>query len=126
MMTDLQQNLQYLCRSDELVNSGNGVTFDVRFVNSSKVMHGFAVRYQDEAHAYLNRCPHLGLELDWRKNVFFNAKGDKLVCTMHGARFAPGDGAYISGPCETGLVRIETIEQDGCVYWRPDEKIQPA
>ena len=55
------------------------------------------VRCGDSLRAWRNRCPHLGLELDWGDGrcLFDGA----LVCAMHGARFQPHDGLCVAGPC---------------------------
>ena len=46
-----------LCRSDELVDSGLAVPFDVLY--QGQTCRAFAIRYQGEVHAYLNRCSHV-------------------------------------------------------------------
>jgi nitrite reductase/ring-hydroxylating ferredoxin subunit len=44
----------YLCRSEELINSGSAVPFDVQYFSQSCA--AFAVRYAGRVYAYLNRC----------------------------------------------------------------------
>ncbi|RUS67604.1 hypothetical protein CUZ56_00079 [Saezia sanguinis] len=112
----------YVCRSDELEDSGKGASFDV-MLQGAKKARAFVVRYQGQVHGYINRCPHLGAELDWRRDFFFSRSGHKLICALHGATFSPVDGAYLAGPCETGLTSVRVVEQDGAVYWLPDELI---
>src|SRR6185312_16085931 len=34
---------------------------------------------------YVNRCPHMGTELDWQPGDFFEESGLYLVCATHGA-----------------------------------------
>ena len=52
-----------LCRSAELVDGGLAVPFDV--VYGGQTCRAFAVRWQGRVHAYLNRCAHVAMEMDW-------------------------------------------------------------
>jgi len=49
--------------------------------------------------AYLNRCPHTGVNLNWQPNQCFDFTEQYLVCSVHGALFQPDDGKCIYGPC---------------------------
>ncbi|MGZ5272463.1 MAG: hypothetical protein ACXWC6_17765, partial [Ramlibacter sp.] len=53
-----------LCRSADLVEGGRAVPFDV--VYGGQTCRAFAVRWQGLAHAYLNRCAHVAMEMDWQ------------------------------------------------------------
>jgi len=53
-----------ICRSDALVDSGDGVRFEVK--QGDAAVPAFIVRYDGQVHAYLNRCAHLPRELDWK------------------------------------------------------------
>lgn len=57
------------------------------------------VNYEGKLFAYVNRCPHVGLSLDWVDNQFFTVDRRYLVCANHGAIFEPASGACIWGPC---------------------------
>ncbi len=50
-------------------------------------------------HAYLNRCPHLGVPLNWDDDQFMDSEGSLLRCATHGALFEPESGLCILGPC---------------------------
>ncbi len=104
-----------LCHSHELVNGGLAVPFDVTY--RGQTCRAFAVRFHGQAYAYLNRCTHVAMELDWRPNRFFDETGQWLVCASHGAVYRPDSGACAGGPCRGPLVRIELSEQDGVVRW---------
>ena len=86
-----------VCRSRELVERGRGIRFTVS--RRGEVVPAFVVRFNNKAHAYLNRCAHRMLELDWNAGDFFDAFGDHLLCATHGARYAPASGVCIGGPC---------------------------
>lgn len=49
--------------------------------------------------AYVNRCPHTGVNLDWNPDVFMDATGRHLQCATHGALFRVQDGYCFHGPC---------------------------
>ena len=101
-----------ICRSLELIERGRGVRFVVR--RRGVVTPAFAVRFNGIAHAYLNRCAHRSLELDWVSGEFFDAFGEHLLCATHGARYIPASGACVGGPCHgAGLVMLPVFEENG-------------
>ena len=114
---------QALCRSEELVNSGLAVPFDVRF--NGETCRGFAIRYQGEVRAYLNRCAHVAMEMDYQPNRFWDESGRWLMCATHGAVYDPLTGACQQGPCRGGLIPIGTSEREGIVFWHTAYNLQP-
>ena len=116
-------SLHPLCNSGDLVNGGRAVSFDV--VYGGQTCRAFAVRYQGQAHAYLNRCAHVAMEMDWQPDRFFDDTGRWLLCATHGATYAPDTGACSGGPCRGGLVKIALVEQGGVVHWRSQYNLQP-
>jgi nitrite reductase/ring-hydroxylating ferredoxin subunit len=124
MSTSADDNLHPLCRSGDLVNGGSAVPFDV--VYGGQTCRAFAIRFQGQAHAYLNRCAHVAMEMDWQPNRFFDGSGRWLVCASHGATYAPDTGACAGGPCRGGLVKVDLLEQGGAVHWRSQYNLYPA
>lgn len=59
----------------------------------------FAVRSGDNVSVYLNRCPHLGIPLQWQKHGFLDNGNAFIRCATHGARFEKHSGLCIQGPC---------------------------
>lgn len=112
-----------LCRSDELEEGGLAVPFDVEYEGEN--CRAFAIRFEGCAHAYLNRCTHVAMELDWQPNRIFDDTGQWLLCAAHGAVYAPDTGAGVAGPCRGGLVKIGLSEQDGVVSWQPTPALRP-
>jgi nitrite reductase/ring-hydroxylating ferredoxin subunit len=100
-----------ICTSGDLVDSGDGVRFEVRV--HGRLEPAFAVRYDGKVRAYLNRCAHMPMELDWKPGKFFDVEGLVLICSTHGAIYAPETGVCLGGPCEGGLVRLPVEERDG-------------
>jgi nitrite reductase/ring-hydroxylating ferredoxin subunit len=105
----------FLCNSDELLDSAQAVSFDVR--HGTRNCPAFAIRFEGHVHAYLNRCAHVPMEMDFVPNRFFDASGQYLICATHGAMYQPQTGACRGGPCRGGLVKIEVSERDGVVHW---------
>lgn len=113
-----------LCNSDVLVNSGEAAPFDV--VYCGQTCMAFAIRYDGSVYAYLNRCSHVPMEMDYQPNRFFDLTGHWLICATHGATYSPKTGACKGGPCRGGLIRIETSERDGVVHWHTAHNLQPV
>lgn len=103
-----------ICGSDALADSGDGVRFDLQ--RGDQTVPAFVVRYEGRVHAYLNRCAHMPMELDWTPGRFFDGEGLLLVCSTHGALYAPDTGACLGGPCAGSLMRVEVEERSGSVY----------
>lgn len=103
-----------ICGSGALVDSGGGVRFDIE--QRGERVPAFAVRYLGQVYAYLNRCAHMPMELDWKPGRFFDDEGALLVCSTHGAVYAPDTGACLGGPCAGALVRLAIEECGGYIY----------
>jgi nitrite reductase/ring-hydroxylating ferredoxin subunit len=113
-----------LCQASALVERGTAVPFDL--VYAGQTCRAFAIRFNDQPHAFVNRCTHVAMELDWQPNRVFDASGRWLVCASHGATYSPDSGACVGGPCRGGLVRVELSEKDAVVYWHTAYNLQPV
>lgn len=122
-MSDTELSPVYLCRSDELEEGGLAMPFDV--VLDGEDLRAFAVRFDGQVHAYINRCTHIPMEMDFQENRFFDDSGQLLVCATHGAVYAPDTGACMGGPGRGGLFKIELSEADGEIHWQPTEQLRP-
>ena len=112
-----------LCRSADLVDGGQAVSFDV--VYRGQTCRAFAIRYQGQVHAYLNRCSHVPMEMDYQPDRFFDTTGHWLICATHGAMYEPSTGRCSGGPCRGGLTPIDLVERDGVVHWHTAHNLQP-
>jgi nitrite reductase/ring-hydroxylating ferredoxin subunit len=112
-----------LCNSGELVDGGMAVPFDI--VYAGQTCRAFAIRYQGKPHAFLNRCTHVAMEMDWQPNRFFDDTGRWLLCGTHGAVYQPDTGACAGGPCRGSLVRVDLSESEGVVHWHTAWNVQP-
>lgn len=109
-----------VCASGDLAEGGDGVRFEVE--SKGEKLPAFAIRYRGRVYAYLNRCAHISMELDWQPGKFFDAEGEYLICSTHGALYAPESGACRGGPCKgAGLSRLDAWEAGGRVYTSEQE-----
>ena len=123
MDTSSDGDLNALCSGRDLVDGGRAVSFDVTY--AGQTCRAFAIRYQGQVHAYLNRCSHVAMEMDYQPDRFFDNTGRWLICATHGASYAPDTGACAGGPCRGGLVKITLSEADGVVSWHTDWNLVP-
>ena len=105
-----------ICESSALADSDLGIRFEVEYFGEPAP--AFAIRYKGRVHAYLNRCAHVAMELDWQEGVFFDSDGRDLLCSTHGATYDTATGRCVGGPC-TGkaLVKLRIEERNGMVYF---------
>src|SRR3954471_12845943 len=116
----MDETQRLICASQALADSGRGVRFEVEYFGARAP--AFAVRYAGEVHAYLNRCAHVAMELDWQEGVFFDSAGRDLLCSTHGATYdarrarAGGRGEGGRGGAKP-LVKLRVEERDGQIYF---------
>ena len=80
---------------------------------------GDRAAFRGKVYAYLNRCSHLPMELDWREGEVFDFEGRDLICSTHGATYAADSGKCLGGPCSgTPLVALQVEERDGKVFFK--------
>lgn len=104
-----------MCDSKRLQNGGSGVRFQVE--HHGHIQPAFVIRHAGRAVAYLNRCAHKRVELDWQEGEFFDADRLYLVCATHGALYDPASGSCVGGPCRGAkLTAITVSEADGAVW----------
>ena len=96
----MAEDIIALCNSRDLVDGGLGVPFDVIYVGQT--CRAFAIRYKGQARAYLNRCTHVAMEMDFQPNRFFDDSGQLIVCATHGAVYCPLTGKCMGGPGRGG------------------------
>ena len=108
-------NRRLVCAGEDLADGGAGVRFE--FVQRGVTVPAFAVRFRGRVYAYLNRCGHMPVELDWQQGEFFDISGLYLICATHGALYAPDSGRCLGGRCNgKGLVALAVVEDDGQIF----------
>ena len=97
--------------------SDTGLAHRFKVLEEGEMKPALVMLFQGKVLAYLNRCPHLGVELDWAPGQVFDELGQYLVCSTHGAFFQPQSGLCISGPCQgASLTPLAVRVQNGTVY----------
>lgn len=101
-----------ICASGALEDGGVGVRFTVSTAQGEQP--AFAVRYSGTVYAYINRCAHVPMEMDWASGAFFDYSKLYLICATHGAMYLPHTGLCVMGPCPgKRLEPVAVIERDG-------------
>jgi len=99
--------MQPVCAVNELEeDQARGIEIDGKSV--------VLVKKDGQVHAYLNWCPHLGIELNFIPDQFLDSDNAFLMCANHGALFEIDSGHCLSGPCSgDALMKVDvTIEGD--------------
>ncbi|MBU3736330.1 MAG: Rieske 2Fe-2S domain-containing protein [Methylobacterium sp.] len=111
----MADNQRLICDAADLQERGRGVRFELPELGER--VTGFVVRYDGLPRAFVNRCAHVPVELDWQEGEFFDTGGDYLICATHGAHYLPGSGQCVMGPCQgKGLQPLRVAERDGRIY----------
>jgi len=85
----------------------------------------FVINYHGHFHAYVNRCRHVPMAMDWVDNEFFAEQGRYLMCQTHNAYYDPASGECIAGPpstCGKFLYRVPLEILKGSIYALPPQQ----
>lgn len=116
---------QWLCAAEALSDRGPAALFRVQ--HHQQEVGAFALRFDGRVVAYLNRCQHVPVEMDWQPGKFLDSRSEVILCAVHGAAYEPHSGRCVGGPCGRGrLTPLQVQEQEGQVYWYPSANILPA
>ena len=85
-----------LCQLDELAETG---CREFRLGGGDWPLRGLVVQAENGVHAYVNRCAHQSLPLNYLPDRFLTHDGSMILCTAHGAIFEKSTGYCVSGPC---------------------------
>ncbi|GIW41548.1 MAG: Rieske iron-sulfur protein [Candidatus Binatia bacterium] len=91
-----------------------GATRKFDFYVAGHRVGAFVVHYRGGFYAYLNRCRHIPMEMDWVENRFLTEDGLYILCATHGACYLPDTGECVSGPpFGKSLIRVPLVLEDG-------------
>ncbi|MGM0767756.1 MAG: Rieske (2Fe-2S) protein [Pseudomonadota bacterium] len=115
---------QKVCQLDDLSNGGA-----IEFIlptgtgePDTVALRGFVLLHNGRPRAFVNRCPHLGIELNWSPGRFLDADHCFVQCSTHGALFLPDSGECIAGPCQgEALTPLELTERPDGIHIKPPE-----
>ncbi len=118
-----------LCDARALEERGKAWVWDV--LEYGRPARAFALRVDGQVRAYMNRCLHVPVEMDWQPGEFLDSDKRVIICSIHGATYDPVNGHCLSGPCFRGegrarLTAIAVQERAGQVYWYPSRDIRPV
>lgn len=114
-----------LCPAADLVERGKAVVFDVLLWGQPA--RAFALRFDGLLVAYINRCAHVPVEMDWQPGEFLDHDKRWIVCSIHGASYEPANGRCVGGPCgRSKLMPIAVADIDGQACWYPSIDIRPV
>ncbi len=101
------------------------MVFDV--MHYRQPARAFVLRFEGKVVAYLNRCLHVPVEMDWQPGEFLDDQREVILCAIHGAAYEPSNGRCVGGPCGRGaLTSLQVEEREGQVYWYPSRDTQPT
>ena len=80
-------------------------------------VEAFVVNHRGELHAYVNRCRHVPMTMDWVENRFLTEDGEFIQCATHGAWYEPDSGECVAGPpLGKMLIRVPLTVEGDVVY----------
>jgi len=67
----------------------------------------FVINHEGNLHAWINRCRHVPMTMDWIENQFLTEDGRFVQCATHGACYEPNTGECVAGPAlGKSLIRV--------------------
>jgi nitrite reductase/ring-hydroxylating ferredoxin subunit len=106
---------QRLCHRDDIAEPG-AKGFELERDNREFLM--FLVKKDGQVFGYENRCPHAGVNLEWRPDDFLDMDGALIQCSVHGALFLIESGECVGGPCNgQGLTPVPIrVDDQGDIH----------
>ncbi|MDH5610884.1 MAG: Rieske (2Fe-2S) protein [Gammaproteobacteria bacterium] len=99
-----------LCSISDIQDPGSKA---FQLAHNSKIFDIFVIHKDGEFYAFINSCPHTGVNLEWLDDQFLDRDHTFIQCATHNALFEIDTGQCIHGPC-TGEkltpVKIEIID----------------
>jgi nitrite reductase/ring-hydroxylating ferredoxin subunit len=84
----------------------------------------FIVNHGGTLYAYVNRCCHVPMTMDWIDNQFMTEDRQFILCATHGACYLPDTGECVSGPpCGKVLIHVPlTVSGDDVIAAPPENR----
>ena len=104
-----------------------GATRKFLLPTAGEPVEAFVVNFRGALHAWVNRCRHLPMTMDWVENRFLDERGEFVVCATHGGLYRPDTGECVAGPpLGRGLIRVPLrVEGDRLLARVPAELAAP-
>lgn len=104
-----------VCAAAGLDEGGVGVRFEIE--RAGVPVPAFAIRFRGKVYGYVNSCRHVPIELDWNHGEFFDTSKLYLICSTHGALYAPDTGLCVGGPCRGKRLEALGLEESEGQVW---------
>jgi nitrite reductase/ring-hydroxylating ferredoxin subunit len=100
-----------------------GATRKFLLPTAGEPTEAFLVNVDGALHAWVNRCRHVEITMDWVEGRFLDESGRYVVCATHGALYEPDTGKCVSGPpFGRFLIRVPLrVDGDQVVASVPEE-----
>ena len=99
-----------LCHTNEISDPGSK---SFEFKQGRENISLFVVHKDGSFNAYINRCPHTGVNLEWQQDQFLDMDNMYIQCSTHDALFEIDSGECVAGPCVgDSLQAVELIIED--------------
>jgi nitrite reductase/ring-hydroxylating ferredoxin subunit len=110
----VEKNLLFLISAGELLPSRS---FKFSFALDGQKQEGFIINENGGYYAYVNKCRHMGITLDWDTNNFYTPDQKRLICKTHGATYHPETGECTGGPClGKALFPLPLVQESGRLF----------
>lgn len=84
---------------------------------AGREVEAFLVNYRGALHAFVNRCCHVPMTMDWVENQFLTEDERYIQCATHGACYEPETGECVAGPpLGRFLTRVPLVVHDEIVF----------
>jgi len=104
-----------------------GTTRKFMLPTGGEPVEAFLVNHQGALHAWVNRCRHVAITMDWVENRFLDDSGQFVVCATHGALYRPDTGECVAGPpIGRGLIRVPLRLDGGRVIATVPDDLPPG
>ncbi|AOK07306.1 Rieske 2Fe-2S domain-containing protein [Burkholderia sp. AU28942] len=100
-----------LCRFSDVPDGGARVV-DEACIGRPVIV----VRRGEQVWAYVNRCPHFSVPLDFEPGNVSCYRSQVLMCAHHSALFRFDDGVCIDGPCSDAGLEAVAVEVDSAAW----------
>ena len=90
-----------------------GSSKKIQLKKGKETQEGFVLHSKGHFFAYVNRCPHVSLPLDWGDGDFLTSDGKFALCKNHGALFEIETGECVDGPCTGEFLEKIPLEIKG-------------
>ena len=104
----------FVAKAEELAH-GQSLVFELMVDDLRQT--GFVLRHGDRLLAYVNRCPHWNVDLDFGDGRMYDERIDRIYCKNHGATFVPQTGLCDFGPCVGSRLQLLDVVVDRDGLW---------